>query len=278
MKLSSCEHMLPGASFLERVRFLADNEVEGIELTVGDKGVLLGSLRGRVEEIVAGCSATGVVPSLITTKILDLLDVDPGRRAKAKAEIRDALEVAARIGALGISVVPRFGPPSIPDLSPLGSTSELEHRLFVAEMRELAAEAERLGVVIAIEPLNRYLTKFLRTAAHARQICEEVGSPALEILIDNFQSYPEEVSVADAVRTAGHHIGHVHISDNNRRLPPQGSTDFSPIIGALRSIGYRGFLSFECEVAGDDVAPQFQAALAHMRGLLGKRSAQAAVG
>ena len=42
----------------------------------------------------------------------------------AKAEVRDHIETAAQIGALGVSIVPRFGPPSLPDLSPLGTTWE----------------------------------------------------------------------------------------------------------------------------------------------------------
>ncbi len=268
MKLSCCEHMLPGASLLERLRFLAEHKVEGVELTIGDRGVLDGSLRARADEIIAGCSATGVAPSLITTKILDLIDADPQRRSRARAEALDQIAVAARIGAPGISIVPRFGAPSLPDLTPLATGFELEHKLFVLMMRELAPAAERHGVFIAIEPLNRYLTKFLRNAAHAKQICEEAGSPALRILIDNFQSHMEEVSVADAIRTAGRHIGHIHISENNRRLPPQGSTDFAPIISALRAVGYEGFLSFECEVGGEDAAAQLREAFAHMSRLL----------
>src|ERR1700736_6461122 len=172
MKLCACEHNVPGASFLDRAGYLADHGVSGIELTIGDKGLLLGSLENRIEEIRRGCSITGVVPSLITVKIPDLLDVDPARRAIAMAEIRDAMKTAACVGALGISVVPRFGPPSIPDLSPFASAAELEHKLFVVEMRELSKEAEDLGGIIAIEPLNRYLAKFLRTVAHARRICE----------------------------------------------------------------------------------------------------------
>jgi sugar phosphate isomerase/epimerase len=268
MKLSACEHMLPGATLAERLRFLAGEKVEGVELTIGDKGVLNGSLRARSDEIISACTATGVAPSLITTKIVDLLDADPERRSRAHAEMRDQIAVAARIGAPGISLVPRFGPPSLPDLTPLATAHELEHELFVLTMRELVPEAERLGVFIAIEPLNRYLTRFLRTAAHATAICEEVGSPALKILLDNYQSHPEEVSVADAIRSAGHHIGHIHISENNRRLPPQGSLDFRPIIGALREVGYRGFLSFECEVPGENAAGQLRAAFAHMREML----------
>ena len=265
MKLCACEHNVPGDSFAERVRYLAQHRVEGIELTIGDRGLLLGSLKSRVKEIAEGCAATGVKPAIITTKITDLLDIDPARRNAAKAEVRDHIETAAQIGALGVSIVPRFGPPSLPDLSPLGTTWEIEHKLFVMDMRPLAEQAERLGIVLTIEPLNRYLTKFLQTVSHAKRICLEVGSPAMKILIDNFQSYYEETSIHSGIRSAGKLLGHVHISENTRRLPPQGSTDFKPIVAALREVGYDGYLSFECDVSGAPVAPQFEAALTHMR-------------
>lgn len=270
MKLSSQEHLVPGETFLERLKYLRDCGIPGVELTLGDRGVMLGSLRHRVDEILEGCTSTGVAPSIITTKVFDLLDVDPGKRQSALNEIRDALDVAARVGALGVCVVPRFGPPSLPDLSPLATAWELEHRLFVLEMKELAEQAQRLGVYIILEPLHRYLVKFLRTVGHAKQICEEVGSPALRILVDNFQSYNEEVTVEGAIRLGGSLVAHVHISDNNRRLPPQGSTDFEPIIYALRDIGYDGFLSFECDTAGAPLEPQFRDATRCMQNLLTK--------
>jgi sugar phosphate isomerase/epimerase len=268
MKLSSQEHIVPGDTFLERLKYLRDCGVPGVELTLGNRGVMLGSLRHRVDEILDGCTSTGIAPSIITTKVFDLLDVDPIKRQAAMEEVRDALDVAARIGALGVCVVPRFGPPSLPDLSPLATAWELEHQLFVLEMKELAQQAERLGVYIVLEPLHRYLVKFLRTVGHARQICADVQSPALRILVDNFQIYHEEVTVEGAIRLGRDLVGHVHISDNNRRLPPQGSTDFSPIISALRDIGYNGFLSFECDVTGAPLEPQFHEAVQFMQGLL----------
>jgi sugar phosphate isomerase/epimerase len=268
MKLSSQEHIVPGESFLDRLKYLRDCGIQGVELTLGDQGVMLGSLRHRVDEILDGCTSTGVAPSIITTKVFDLLDVDPAKRQSAMNEVRDALDVAARVGALGVCIVPRFGPPSLPDLSPLATAWDLEHQLFVLEIKELAQQAERLGVCIVLEPLHRYLVKFLRTVGHAKRICEEVGSPALRILVDNFQIYNEEVTVEGAIRLGGDLVAHVHISDNNRRLPPQGSTDFVAIISALRDIGYRGFLSFECDVAGAPLEPQFREATQCMKNLL----------
>jgi sugar phosphate isomerase/epimerase len=40
-------------------------------------------------------------------------------------------------------------------------------------------------------------------------------------------------------------VGHIHWADSNRRAMGMGHTDPRPIVAALRSIGYTGFLSAE---------------------------------
>ena len=265
MKLCACEHNVPGATFDDRVRYLASVGVEGVELTIGEHGILQGSLRFRSREVAEACARTGVRPTFVTTQIRDLLDADPALREAADAQAIDALRAAAEMGAMGITLVPRFGPSSLPDLSPYATPAELEHSLFIKKMAPLADEATRLGVKILIEPLNRYLAKFLNKVSHAKRICAELGRPSVGILIDNFQSYYEEVSIGGAILAAGDELGHVHISENTRRLPPQGSTDFTPIFAALKKINYQGYLSFECDVSGGSLDKQFADAVAVMR-------------
>ena len=51
-----------------------------------------------------------------------------------------------------------------------------------------------------IEPLNRFETYFLNTAADAAQLCAEVGSPRIGILLDTFHANIEEKSIGAALR------------------------------------------------------------------------------
>jgi sugar phosphate isomerase/epimerase len=55
----------------------------------------------------------------------------------------------------------------------------------------------------------------------------------------------EEADPASALREAGPRVGHVHFADSNRRAIGLGHTVVPPIIGALRAIGYAGWLSAE---------------------------------
>ena len=250
MKLCACEHNVPGSTFEERVEFLSRLEVPGVELTIGDQGILQGSLVSRAHAIRQACRSFGVKPTFITTQIRDLIDADPARRSAACAKVRDSLAAAEQMGAMGISIVPRFGTIDLPDLTPFHTPKSAADALFVAVMRPLAEEAEQRGLTIVIEPLNRYLAKFLTKISHAKALCAEIGVASMGILIDNFQSYYETKSIADGIMEAGDLLKHFHASDNTRRLPPQGTTDFRPIAQALDRIGYAGYVSFECELAG----------------------------
>ena len=56
----------------------------------------------------------------------------------------------------------------------------------------------------------------------------------------------EEDSFARAIRTAGKHIGHFHVSEPNRRIPHRDSRlDWAGIGKALRETGYTGTVTLE---------------------------------
>lgn len=115
----------------------------------------------------------------------------------------------------------------------------------VAGLQELGVYSERFGVRVAVEPLNRFETFFLNTAADARQLCEEVGHPRIGVLYDTFHANIEEKNQADAVRLLGKHIFHVHTCENDRGIPGSGPINFAGVIGALREIGYDDWLVIE---------------------------------
>jgi sugar phosphate isomerase/epimerase len=60
----------------------------------------------------------------------------------------------------------------------------------------------------------------------------------------------EEADIAASIRQAGAHIVYVHVADSNRLQPGRGHLDFRPGFRALKAIGYDGYLTIECRVAG----------------------------
>jgi sugar phosphate isomerase/epimerase len=139
----------------------------------------------------------------------------------------------------------------------------------------LGAAAERgaqQGVRLALEPLNRYETDIVQTAAEGLALIEEVGHSHLGLLLDTYHVNIEEVSLYDCFRqaAAADRLWHVHLGDSNRLPPGQGHIDFRGILATLREIGYQGYLSAEL-LARPDPDAAAVATIGYMRPLLGSR-------
>jgi len=137
---------------------------------------------------------------------------------------------------------------------------------MVAALRECCDAAGRLGVRLALEPLNRYETTLINTAAEGLALIEEVGAPNLGLLLDTFHMNIEEPSIEGSIQACGQHILHFHVADSNRWAPGAGHLDFGSILAALRATGYDGWISGEF-MPVPDAATASQAAMAHLRAL-----------
>lgn len=115
----------------------------------------------------------------------------------------------------------------------------------VGSLREIAASAETHGVTIALEPLNRFETDFVNQSARAVQLCEDIGSSAVGILLDTFHMAIEEKNQGDAIRKAGKHLVHFHSCENDRGTPGTGQVDWQEVRGALTEINYDGDVVIE---------------------------------
>jgi sugar phosphate isomerase/epimerase len=61
----------------------------------------------------------------------------------------------------------------------------------------------------------------------------------------------EEDNLGESIRRASDYLAHLHLADSNRAHPGAGHTDFAPAFGALREIGFDGYMAMECAVRGD---------------------------
>lgn len=120
-----------------------------------------------------------------------------------------------------------------------------EWKRCVDGLQELGRYSEGFNVRVAVEPLNRFETFFLNTAADAKRLCEEVAHPNIGVLYDTFHANIEEKNQAAAIRLLGKHIFHVHTCENDRGIPGSGPIDWPGVIGALKEIGYDDWLVIE---------------------------------
>lgn len=126
--------------------------------------------------------------------------------------------------------------------------TEDEWKWGVESMQEVAEHAEKHGVKLAVEYLNRFECYFLNTAADGVRFCRDVGHPYCRMMYDTFHAHIEEKSIPEAIRTLGDLLIHVHISENDRSTPGTGNVRWDENFDALREIGYDGFLV--CEAFG----------------------------
>lgn len=120
-----------------------------------------------------------------------------------------------------------------------------EWKWEIEALAELGDHAKKVDVVLAVEPLNRFETYFLNTAADGARLCAEVNHPNVGLLYDTFHAHIEEKDQAAAIRTAGRHIRHFHSCENDRGTPGSGQVDWPAVFPALREIGYDGALVIE---------------------------------
>jgi len=106
-------------------------------------------------------------------------------------------------------------------------------------------EADRNNVFICLEPLSPRETNFITTAREAIKLIEEVSHPRFKLHLDVKAMSSEGRDIGEIIKEGAPYLKHFHANDESGKGPGFGETDFRPIIGALKSIGYQGFVSVE---------------------------------
>ena len=193
-------------------------------------------IRLAIEELGLECTFCSVLPAGFST-----ISDDSAVRKRTVEHLRACVVATAEMGSRIIAG---------PLYSPVGYFSG--HRRSTDEwsravecFQQLGPTLDELGVTLAIEPLNRYETYFLNTAADAVRLCREIGHPRIGILFDTYHANIEEKDIAMAVRAAGPLLRHFHSCENDRGIPGTGHIDWPGVFRALREVNYEGWLTIE---------------------------------
>lgn len=133
----------------------------------------------------------------------------------------------------------------------------VEKKRAVDLLRAVAGDAKRAGVMLALEPLNRFEAHLLNTQADGADLVKRVNRPSVGMLYDTFHANIEEKDPVGAIRKNKAAIKHVHISANDRGTPGQDHIDWKGTFSALRDIKYDGWMIVE---AFGDALPGLAAA------------------
>ncbi len=149
----------------------------------------------------------------------------------------------ARVQAVGARVVV-FGSGGARKV-PEGFPREQAAQQIVQFLYLVADAAERTGITIAIEPLNRKECNIINGVAEAVEFAERVGRPSIRVLADFYHLDEEREPIAHLVRYRDW-IVHTHVADSDRYAPGTGHYPYPAFAEALRQGGYAGMVSVEC--------------------------------
>lgn len=159
----------------------------------------------------------------------------------AVAFLRLALDKTAALGGEALTGVTYGG---IGERSGAPPT-EAELDAVARVLGQAAAHAKSLGLSFGIEPVNRYETHLLNTAAQGAAMIEKVGAEAVFLHLDTYHMNIEEKGAANGVLAGRDHLRYIHLSESDRGTPGEGTCDWDEIFAALAAIGFDGGLAME---------------------------------
>ena len=124
----------------------------------------------------------------------------------------------------------------------------------VESMKQVMKVAEKEGVTVCCEAVNRFESPLVNTAAEAIKYADMVDSKNIGIHLDTYHMNIEENNIGDAIRLVGKRLRHFHTGENNRNVPGRGHLDWDEIFKALKDIDYKNdIVSEPFLMMGDEV-------------------------
>jgi sugar phosphate isomerase/epimerase len=191
------------------------------------------------------------------------IEPDPEHRAARAEHTVRALTMAKKLGAPRITTAPG---------GPLEGDMEWERGLdiFVKGLRAALRHAEREAVCLLVEPEPGLL---IENPWQFEQLAERIDSPAFGLNFDIGHFYCVDAPLPETVLRLAKWTRHYHIEDiaasrvHQHLIPGEGAIDFAPVLDAIRSTGYDGWITVELYPYIDDPDFAGRAAMMHLASL-----------
>lgn len=229
-----------GSDPVDQLKFAADEGFRAWE----DNG-MKGRSPQEQEKIARAMSDLGITMGVFVANTIDWTNptLTTGRQDHLERfvkDIRDSVEVAKRVNAKWMTVVPGTVEPRL--------ENGIQTANVIDALRRGAEIFEPHGLVMVLEPLNfrDHPNLFLNKIAQAFAICRAVNSPACKILDDLYHQQVHEGNLIPNLDQAWSEIAYFQIGDNpGRREPTTGEINFRNVFRHIHGKRFEGIMGME---------------------------------
>ncbi|RAV27976.1 xylose isomerase [Sinomicrobium soli] len=170
----------------------------------------------------------------------NLTSGNENKREEFLSEIRKSVEVAKRVNARWVTVVPGYRDLR---LEPGYQTANV-----VESLKRAAGILEPHGIVMVLEPLNymNHPGMFLSKSAQGYEICKAVASPSCKILYDIYHQQITEGNLIPNIEASWEEIAYFQVGDNpGRKEPTTGEINYKNVFKYIHDRGFDGIVGME---------------------------------
>lgn len=117
--------------------------------------------------------------------------------------------------------------------------------LFSNTIEKIAESAEKHGVTLVIEPVNRYELNFINSVEEGARLLKSNAMNNIGLMPDLFHMNIEDAHIGESLARWGSLIHYIHFADSNRHAPGQGHLDFDEAFRGLEQAGFNGWSAIE---------------------------------
>ncbi len=247
MRFAICNEIFGDRPLEDVAGLVADLGYDGIEISAAtladDVRTRDTAGRRRLREAVEGrgLRVAALHWLLIRPGGMHITSPDPRPRRDAVEHLRELARICDQLG--GRILV--FGSPAQRTFPPDTPREEAFARA-VQVFRQVIPILDSRRVTLAFEPLPMQDTNFVTNAAEARALIETIRHPRFRLALDaRAMVLGEEAPPEEVIRANADYLRHFHANDSTGTGPGMGRLDHAPLGEALRSAGYRGWVSVE---------------------------------
>lgn len=175
----------------------------------------------------------------------------PAAPGKAEVFLKTAVDVAAELGSPVLCGVLYAHIGTLTGKPP----TEEEFKKITRVLKSVAHYAEKKGISLGIEAVNRYETYLINLASQLGDILDRIAEPNVFAHLDTYHMNIEEKGFYEPIVSLGKRLRYIHLSESDRGIPGTGNVHWDDVFRGLREIDYRGDLVMESFAAvNEDLA------------------------